>query len=704
MKMNHFVKINEKISIEFVDDIALVLIDSPPVNALGADVRLGLMQAIEHLNAEGQVKAIAIYCAGRTFVAGADISEFGKPRVPPSLPEVLTAVEQSAIPVLSVLHGTVLGGGLELAMATHARIGVLGVRVGLPEILLGLIPGAGGTQRLPRLAGLSHALEMILSGRHVPGDEAVAMGVIDRMVSIVPRDAALDAARSVLDGSLITRRTGELVTWPDPEAIEKMAAKMKATQPLLVAPHKAIEAVAASTGPLLDGIAIERRCFEYCMETPQRDGLIHAFFAERAVADIPEKTAQPHTVGSIGVIGGGTMGSGIATAALMAGFAVILVETSEDALNRGIETIASNVDGAVKRNKISAEDGVAMFAMLQSSTDIALLAEADFIIEAVFENMDVKKALFGNLDTIARPGAILATNTSYLDINEIAASTGRPDYVIGAHFFSPAHVMRLMEIVIADKTAPEAVATAFALAKRMKKIAVRARVCDGFIGNRILAHYRLCAHYMMIDGALPQQIDDALEAFGFAMGPFRVSDLSGLDVSWAERKRKAASRPPEERYISIADMLCEQGWFGRKSGRGFYDYRDATPQPHIAALEIIEAERARLGIKLRSFTNEEIVDRYMTAMISEAARVVEDGIALRPIDIDAVLLFGYGFPRFRGGPLHYADTLGATEIMRRIREYAVEDAFYWQVPKILVTMADEGVSFADLNKKGKSGS
>lgn len=692
--------INDCISIERTGDVALICIDNPPVNATGQAVRQGLQDAIEHLSAEGSARAIAIYAAGRTFVAGADIREFGKPFVPPALPDVFNIIEASEIPVISVLHGTALGGGLELALSTHARIGIEGLKVGLPEILLGLLPGAGGTQRLPRLTGIPFALEMILSGRQVRGDEALKAGIIDRLEAGDPREVALKAAQDVVAGTLKTRRTDEIATVPDDAALTETADKLRKTHAHLFSPHKCVEAVAASTKPLTEGLAIERAAFMECMDTPQRSGLIHAFFGERAVSNIPEAKGPAREIAHVGVIGGGTMGSGIATACLLAGLKVTLIEVAQDGLDRGIATISGNLDGAVKRGKLKADKRAAADAMLTPSLDMQALADVDLVIEAVFEDMAVKKDIFGKLDTICKPGAILASNTSYLDVDEIAASTSRPQDVIGLHFFSPAHVMRLLEIVVADKTAPDVIASGFALAKKLGKVGVRAGVCDGFIGNRILAHYSKTASYLVLDGATPQQVDTALEGFGFAMGPHKVGDLAGLDIGWMTRKRKAANRDPNERYAgAVADRICEEGWFGRKTGKGYYVYKGKDISPNPAVETFIAEEREKAGITPRSFTDQEIVDRYMTAMIVEAARVVEDGTAKRPLDVDMVFLFGYGFPRHRGGPLHYADTIGAAALVERIKAYAAEDATYWQVPALLEKMAANGTSFADMNKE-----
>lgn len=689
--------INDQIEIERVGAVGLICINNPPVNACGQLVRAGMIKALALLNTDDTIKVIAFYAAGRTFVAGADIREFGKPPLEPGLPDVCEILEASAKPVITVLHGTTLGGGLEIALATHARVGITGLRIGLPEVLLGILPGASGTQRTPRLIGIPAALDVILSGRQTPANEALEMGLIDTISDTTPREAALTAAADVISGSLKTRRTGALTVSPDQPALDAALARVTAKSPHLINLPKIIAAISASTGPLTEGLKQERKLFSECLNSEQSAGLRHAFFAERAVSKVPESKETPRDIKTIGVIGGGTMGSGIATSALLSGLQVTLVEVAQEGLDRGVATITKNLNGAVKRGKLSAEKLAPTLNALSATINMNDLANVDLVVEAVFENMDVKKDIFGKLDTICKPGAILASNTSYLDINEIAAATNRPQDVLGLHFFSPAHVMRLLEIVVADKTAADVVSSGFALAKKMRKIGVRAGVCDGFIGNRILQHYLKVTTYMMMDGASPEQIDKALQGFGLAMGPFAVSDLAGIDIGWANRKRIAADRPAEERYIAIADKIAEQGWFGRKTGQGYYIYDAQGTRPNPEATKIIEAERTAAGIIPRNFTDQEIIDRYMTAMISEAARVVEDGIALRPIDVNAVFLFGYGFPRFRGGPLHYADTIGAAELVRRIEAYAKEDSHYWQVPALLRKMAADGSSFADLN-------
>lgn len=694
-------QINDVISLEKIDGKALICIDNPPVNASSQAVRQGLVLAMDEAEASDDIDVIAIYAAGTTFVAGADIREFGKPPKEPSLPVTINRIEASKTPVVAVAHGTALGGGLEICMGAHARVGIKGLRVGLPEINLGLLPGAGGTQRGPRLMGMKNTLDMSLSGKMVSGQDAVAFGLFDRIVEGTSRDAALQAAQDVRDGTLVTRVTSEIAPKLDQAALDEARAFVAEKMPFLDSAAMVVDAVERSMGDVQEGMVFERECFMSLLkDAPSSRGMIHAFFSERAVSKIPEGKATPRDIKKIGVIGGGTMGSGIATSALNAGFDVRLIEIAQEALDRGTATITGNLEGAVKRGKSTPEKMQAALDRLQPSTNMDDLSDVDLVIEAVFENMDVKKDIFTNLDRICKKGAILASNTSYLNVDEIASVTGRPEDVIGLHFFSPAHIMRLLEVVVADKTAPEVVATGFALAKRMKKIAVRAGVCDGFIGNRILAYYGKTAGYLMEDGASPQQIDSALEAFGFAMGPYKVGDLAGLDIGWANRKRMNATRPNEERYVEIHDRICEQGWYGRKTGKGFYIYEGGDIRPNEEALKIIDEARAAKGINPRNFTDEEIVDRYMTAMISEAARVVEDGIALRPIDVDAVFLFGYGFPRFRGGPLKYADEVGAKDLVARIKSFAEDDPYYWKVPAILERMAADGSTFDDLNKEG----
>ncbi len=647
-------------------DVLVVTIDHPPVNALSADVRAGLARAIDQAASDPQVRAVLLTGAGNNFIAGADIREFGKPPRPPALPDVCNQIEASAKPVVAALHGAALGGGLEVALAAHYRVALPGARLGLPEVTLGLLPGAGGTQRAPRLIGAAAALDLMLSGKPLTAQAAVAAGLADELASGAdPLAAGLDYTRGLLAQGAAPRRSRDGQALADKAAalaaIDAAGQRSAATTRGLFSPAKILEAVRAAVElPFDEGLRTERALFLQCLDSPQRAGLIHAFFAERETAKIPElKQARPRRLERVGVIGGGTMGAGIAVALLDAGLPVVMVE----------------------------QDGAA-------------LGDADLVIEAVFEDMDVKQAVFTQLDRVVRPDAVLATNTSYLDVDRIAQATRDPGRVLGLHFFSPANIMKLLEVVVGRDTAADTVATGFELARRLRKIAVRAGVCDGFIGNRILAVHRQAADMMMEDGASPYDIDAAVRDFGYPMGPYQMVDLAGGDIGWATRKRRAATRDPALRYVQIPDRLCERGWFGQKTGRGFYLYPDGarhgTPDPEVLA--VIDAERQRAGVAPRAFSAEDIQRRYLAAMINEAANVLREGIALRPSDIDMVFLSGYGFPRHRGGPMHYADRVGLANVLADIRAYAKEDPAFWKPSPLLIELAESGRDFASLNQ------
>lgn len=688
-------RLSEAVTLSTEAGIALIRIDNPPVNAASQAVRAGIVAAVARLPALG-VKAAGLYCAGRTFIAGADVREFGQPPGAPSLPEVCAALDASAVPIVAVLHGTALGGGLEVALACQARIGLDGLKVGFPEVNLGILPGAGGTQRGPRLAGMAAVLDLALTGKPVVADRALALGLIDERAAGEPEAVAREAAGRLASGALAARRTGDMTVAPD-EAALAAAREGLGRSRHLTAPARIVEAVAASTRPLAEGLAEERRLFQQCYDDPQRAALVHAFLAERAVAKYPEAGTAPRPIARIGVIGAGTMGQGIATACLLAGLDVTLVEREVEALARGQAAIARNLDGALSRGKLTREARDAAEALLDATTDMEALADADVIIEAAFETMAVKRAIFAELDRIARDGAVLASNTSYLDIDAIAAATARPGDVLGLHFFSPAHVMRLLEVVVGSGTAPDAVATGFALARRLGKVAVRAGNGEGFIGNRILGAYIRTAEHLVLDGAAPEAVDRAVRSLGLAMGPFETQDLAGLDIGHANRRRRDATRPAAERYSRVSDRLVEAGALGRKTGAGYYLYGDERPRPNPAVERIVAEERARAGIAPRELAEGEIGERYLTAMIAEAARVVEEGIAGRPGDVDVVLLNGYGFPRHLGGPLHQADAIGAAELVRRIEAWSAEDPHHWRVPALLRRMAEEGGTFAAMN-------
>ncbi|UWQ75650.1 3-hydroxyacyl-CoA dehydrogenase NAD-binding domain-containing protein [Leisingera sp. M658] len=695
---------SETIAYERVGDVAVLKAQNPPVNALGAEVRKGLLAGIERAEQDG-AKAVLIYGEGRTYFAGADIREFGKPPQEPQLPGLCSRIEASPLIVVSVMHGTALGGGLEVALSSHYRIAVPSARMGLPEVNLGILPGAGGTQRLPRLAGTEAALEMITSGRHFGAAEALEKGIIDKIEEGDLRGIGLAYVQELLEQGAPRRAVGEM---PAPEAVDfdaAYAATLKKGRGQL-SPATAVRAVqaAAEAESFEAGLKRERALFMELMGSDQRQGLIHAFFSERAVSKLPElESVAPREVALMGVIGGGTMGAGIATAALLADLPVVLIEMTDDATAAARGRIEGNLKGALKRGKITeAQYDRLTGEALTVATDYAALTQADLVVEAVFEDMGVKREVFGKLDAHCKPGAVLATNTSYLDVDEIAASTSRPQDVIGLHFFSPAHVMKLLEVVVAKDTAPEVLATGFALGKRLKKVAVRSGICDGFIGNRIMNAYRKAAEYLVLDGASPYQVDAVVTGFGFPMGPFAMGDLAGLDINWAARKRRAPSRDPRERVPRFYEMLCEGGDFGQKTGKGFYIYKEGTRGgvPNLEVAGLITRDQEEQNITPRDFPDAEVLRRYMCAMVNEAAKVVGEGIARRPLDVDMVMLFGYGFPRFWGGPLKWADLQGLDGILADIRAYAAEDDFFWQPAPLLEQLVADGKTFDDLNKGG----
>ena len=694
---------SDKIAYARNGDIAVLTIQNPPVNALSQAVRQGLMERMDQAEADNSVRAILILGDGRAFIAGADITEFGKPPMTPSLPDVVDRIEASPLLVVASMHGVSLGGGLEVALGCHYRIAVPSARIGLPEVHLGLIPGAGGTQRLPRVTGVEAALDIMTTGRQVGAKEAATMGVIDVVQDGDALENGLTYAKKLLNDGAVRRPVSEM---PAPTPIDWDAAynATLARGRGQISPAQSVRAVQASVEkPFNEGIMVERQIFMDLLKSDQSKGMIHSFFSERAVGNLPElKGITPRSIEHIGVIGGGTMGAGIATAALLSGLRVTMLEMTADAGEAAHGRIAGNLAGALKRGKITAEQHDTILSKtLNVITDYAGLSDADLVIEAVFEEMSVKKQVFTQLDAVCKQGAILATNTSYLDVNEIASVTSRPQDVIGLHFFSPAHVMKLLEVVVADKTAIDVVATGFELGKRLKKISVRAGVCDGFIGNRILATYRRAADQMVMEGASPYDIDVALEKFGFAMGPYAVADLAGLDIGWAVRKRKRAEAGIEG-VSTYADKICEAGNFGQKTGKGYYDYaagaKARVPNPDV--MDLIAAERAAAGIATRDFTENQIVRRYMAAIVNEAAKVVGEGIARRPLDVDMTLLFGYGFPRYRGGPLMWADIVGLPDLLSDIENYAKEDTAFWAPAPLLKELAASGKTFNELNKTG----
>ncbi|MGE6212942.1 3-hydroxyacyl-CoA dehydrogenase NAD-binding domain-containing protein [Comamonas aquatica] len=687
-------------------EVLVVSIHNPPVNALGQAVRAGLLAAVEQAAADAAVKALLIVGEGKAFIAGADIREFGKPAMPPSLPEVCNAIEASPKLVVAAIHGPALGGGLEVALSAHYRLALPKALLGLPEVNLGLLPGAGGTQRAPRVMGVKAATELMLSGKHLSAKAAAAAGLVDQLVDGDDVTAAgLAYTRGLLAAGAPVRRTRDIEITDKVGALAELEALAIDTAKKargLFSPLKIIECAKAAVNlPFEQGLAHERALFVQCLESPQRQGLIHAFFAERETAKIPEaKAAAPRAFAKLAIIGGGTMGAGITVAALDAGYPVIMVERDAESIARGQANVEKVYNGLIAKGRLTEEGKAAIMARYTASTSYDDLRDVDLVIEAVFEDLEVKKAVFKELDRVCKPGAVLATNTSYLDIDAIAAATARPQDVIGLHFFSPANIMKLLEIVVPAKVSADVVATAFELAKKLKKVPVRAGVCDGFIGNRILAVYKQAADYLMEDGASPYEIDAAVRGFGYPMGPFQVTDLAGGDIGWATRKRRAATRDPKARYVEVADRICENGWFGQKTGRGFYLYpqgaRVGQPDPEVLA--IVDAERAKKGVTPRQFTPEEIMRRYMAAMVNEGAKVVEEGIALRPLDVDVTFISGYGFPRWRGGPMKWADMQGLDKILVDIQAFEQEDPLFWKPAALLKKLVAEGKNFDSLNQ------
>jgi 3-hydroxyacyl-CoA dehydrogenase len=682
------------------DEIAVVLVDNPPVNALKHEVRVGLMEAFSQARDDPAVAAIVLACAGRTFIAGADITEFDKPPKPPHLSEVIALMETIAKPVVAAIHGTALGGGFEIALGCHFRVAAPGARVGLPEIKLGLIPGAGGTQRLPRLIGIEQALPMILSGDPLPAKEALQHGAVDAILEDELTPAAVEFARRVVREKSPLRRVRDLdeklaPMRANPAKFDELAAGSSKRTRGLHAPAAAIEAVRWSFQvPFDEAERRVRSAFQELRQGEQSKAQRYIFFAEREAGKVPGLSpgTRAREVARAAVIGAGTMGGGIAMSFANAGIPVTVVETGQEPLTRGLDTIAKNYRNTVKRGGLAAGEMERRLALITGSTEFERAAEADIVIEAVFEEMELKRQVFGKLDRIAKPNAVLATNTSYLDVNAIAQSTRRPQSVLGTHFFSPANVMRLLEIVRGDATAPDVLATAMAMGRRIGKVPVVVGVCHGFVGNRMLRARGIEAERMLLEGALPQDIDGAIVEFGFPMGPFAMGDLAGLDVSW--RMRKAQGIKSE-----IADRLCEAGRFGQKTGKGFYLYeagsRTPRPDPEVEAL-IVEAS-ARQGIARRSIDRKEIVERLIYPMINEGARILEEGIAARPGDIDVIWVYGYGWPVWRGGPMFYADRVGLAAIREKLADMAARSRDERLEPApLLARLGGERRGFASL--------
>jgi 3-hydroxyacyl-CoA dehydrogenase len=657
---------------EVINHVLLIEINNPPVNAGSLDVRAGLCDAIAQLAGDPALSAGVIIGAGSTFVAGSDLREFGQPLQEPQLPSVIAAIEACAKPVVAALHGAALGGGLELALGCDARMALTGTVLGLPEVTLGIIPGAGGTQRLPRLIGVARAIEMICSGERIAADKALQLKLVDAVVAGELKAAAITLALSL--GTCkrrIRNLTVPLIDAALIEPAEKSALRAGKQRPAVVA---AIKAVNNSLKlPMDEALTLERAAFEQLRLANDAFALRHQFFAEREAVRLPvDLQATPRPLQTVAIIGAGTMGTGIAICALDGGLSVILLEQDQAALERGRQRVVDHYQSRVTAGKLKADVAAANESRLHPSTDWTLLKQADLVIEAVFEDLAVKLEVFRKIDAHARAGAVLATNTSYLDVDAIANATSRPQDVLGLHFFSPANVMKLLEVVRGAQTAPDVLATGMAIGKLLKKTPVLCGNAFGFIGNRIYNAYRKQCEFMLEDGAWPEQVDQALEAFGFAMGPFAVADLSGLDIAWRMRRAGAATRDPRERYVTILDALCEQGRLGRKAGAGYYSYTDSNKSTVSDATvrQLIEAASQQRGIRRETVSAQSIQRRALLAMVNEAAQLLADGVAQRASDIDVVLVQGYGFPRWQGGPVFWARQQDRAALERELQQLA----------------------------------
>lgn len=684
-------------------EIALLIANNPPVNTINADVRADLGRALDEIRSWTDVKAVVLVCEGSTFFSGADIGEFAGPPREEEYRRLFNALEDLSVPVVAAMHGTVLGGGLEIALACHYRIASPRTRFGLPEVTLGIIPGAGGTQRMPRLIGVEKTLELILSARPVDTQRAQELGFVDEVVEGNLREAATAYARKLIAEGRGVRRTGERsvdAATATTEIIDKLTEQAKRQYPNRTAALTAIEAVVASTRlSLADGLALETELVNKCKKTDESKGAVHAFFAERETRKIPDlpSTAAARPIKSAGIIGAGTMGGGIAICFANAGIPVTVIDASQEGLDRGLANVSRTYDSMVKRGRLSVEDKAKRMSLIKGSLSYEDLRDADVIIEAVFESMDLKKSIFAKLDEVAKSGAVLATNTSTLDIDEIASATKRPQDVIGMHFFSPANVMPLLEVVRTQNTSAETIRTVLDLSKPLRKTPVLARVCYGFIGNRMMEGYAREAERMVLEGATPRQVDSALERWGMAMGILAVFDMAGIDVGVNIHKAHADRYPPDPTYYQADFALVEAGRLGQKNGKGYYRYEpgDRTRHDDPEAIEILRARAAKLGVERREHTEEEIVERCVYALLNEGIRILEEGIAVRASDIDVVWNAGYGFPRFRGGPLFYAETIGLPTLLEGVLKYQrIFGPMHWQPAPLLEKLVRENKTIA----------
>ena len=680
-------------------NIGLIVVNNPPVNALSQAVRQGIKTGVEKGIADKDILAMIIICEGRTFIAGADIREFGKPMMEPFLPAIVQYIEDSPKPMIAAIHGTALGGGLEIALGCHFRIAAPTAKVGLPEVKLGILPGAGGTQRLPRLVGPQAALDMIVSGNHIAAQKAQTIGIIDEIADGDLKAAALTFAKKVISEKRPIKKISSLAAKVDnPAMFEEYAKSIARKQRGFLAPFQCIKAVQAAVElPFAEGMKREREIFVELQASPQSQAQRHVFFAEREVARIPGLPADQPTreIKSVGVLGAGTMGGGIAMCFVNAGIPVVLLEVKQEFLDKGLGIIRKNYANTVAKGSLQQDVMDKRMSLIKPTLSYDDLKDVDLVIEAVFEDMAVKKEVFAKLDAVCKPGTIFASNTSYLNIDDIAAMTKRPEDVMGMHFFSPANVMRLLENVRGAKTSPEVYATAMKVGKKINKVPVLVGVCDGFVGNRMLAKRSRECGFMLEEGALPQQIDKVIYNFGFPMGPYAMSDMAGLDIGWRNRKAKFDKLSPREKANNILDKICELGRYGQKTGAGFYKYddkRNATPDPVIE--ELIIKHSREVGITRRVITDQEIIERAIYSMINEGAKILEEGIAARPLDIDIVWIYGYGFPVYLGGPMFYADQVGLKKIYEAILKYKdIVGAQYWEPSPLLAKLAKEGKGF-----------
>ena len=695
---------NDVVTVSVSDGFAVVTIDNPPVNTITAQMRAGLFAAVDHIRARDDVRAVVISATGSTFCSGADINEFSGPPKEEEYRDLFGRIEGLPVPVVVGLHGVVLGGGLELALACHYRVALPGTRFGLPEVTLGIIPGAGGTQRMPRLIGVEKTLDLILAGRPVDTAAALSLGFVDAQVTGDLQAAAIAYAKQLLIDGKGARPTGARSVDPQtatPEILARLREQAAKQYPNRTAGLTAIDAVSATVRlPFSEGLKYETTLANETKVTPEAKGSIHVFFAERETRKVPglpqDSKASPIT--SAGVVGAGTMGGGIAICFANAGVPVKILDASQDALERGLGTIAKTYDSMVKRGRISEADRASRLELIKGTLAYEDLRAADVIIEAVFESMDLKQKIFGELDRVAKPGTLLATNTSTLDVVEIANATSRPEDVIGLHFFSPANVMPLLEIVRTSLTTANAIQTSLALAKMLKKTPVLARVCYGFIGNRMMEGYAREAQRIVLEGASPRQVDSALEQWGMAMGILAVFDMAGIDVGVNVHRANADKYPPDPTYYQADVALHAAGRLGQKTGKGYYRYvaGDRTRHDDPEAIEILRSTAARLGIPARTHTDEEIVQRCVYPLINEGFRILEEGVAIRASDIDVVWAAGYGFPRYRGGPLFYADQIGLKSVYDGIMRFRSEfGAMHWEPARLLKQLVDEGRTLAE---------